>query len=446
MTDKRQFPRIEAAFPVRIEPDFIGETEDLSEAGLRLALENPLLLSQAKAKIELTPSEHIETTFRVIWNKRLVSKGQFTYGVCFIRFSQKNIEALRHLVIVNKIQPVLDAIKEKDAKDQVARFFLTEVKGYLGKAEELNKLLLNNKIKPKEIEERLAHLNDFVVQKADELDAAIHNRIYTKKIKEAFRALVNCWTNKGLITKHALQKPRGYPGDYELIEVVYDKKPISEGIGFYYDKDFLDNEYAVGVRERKNRMKRLLKEQIELNGKNKLNILNLACGSCRELREMLLEEHFAPSKEVNFVCLDQDRGALEFARKQLGHLPKNVSFRFVEENVLNLTDKNKSPHALSGFDIIYNIGLADYLPDRVLKRLIGFCCDAMVKGGKFIIAHKDILEHKPLQPNWFCDWEFYPRTEDELLQMIHSMKLDNFSVQKEYLEPSCIFFLTLTKN
>ena len=93
-TENRQFPRINATFPIHITPEFLGKTVDLSETGLRLVFDKPLLLSKAQAKIELSPEESIDTEFKVIWNKHLVSDGKFTYGACFVRLKEKDINIL----------------------------------------------------------------------------------------------------------------------------------------------------------------------------------------------------------------------------------------------------------------------------------------------------------------------------------------------------------------
>lgn len=444
--EKRQFPRIIATLPIRITPEFLGETVDVSETGLKFVLERPLLLSKAHAKIDFSSDESIDTEFKVIWNKKFIQDGKYTYGGCFIRLRDKQVKIIRKAIILSQIKELTEEIKEKDTSNKVYEFFTVQVAGYLDAVSDLNKRLVDNNISSQEIEEKLAKLNDFIVQKAYELEITIDNRIYVKKLKSVFRKLVNSWTNKGLITKHALEKPKGYPGDYELLEIVYDRRIISEGIGFYYDKDFLENEYAVGVRERKNRMKSILRESIMLANSKQLRILNLACGSCRELRELFIDEAFNPEKQLNIVCLDQEEEALKFSESKLRNVPKGIKFHFLKDDIIGLSLKHRPIKGFDKFDLVYNIGLADYLPDRILKALIRYSYDNVAIGGKAIIAHKDIAKHRPLQPNWFCDWNFYERNENENLELIKSLKLENLSIKIEYLEPSCIFYITLTKN
>lgn len=106
ISEKRQFPRVTANFPVRITPDFLGKTIDLSEGGLRFALQKPLLLTKAQVKIELSPEESIETEFKVVWNKHLIEKNKFVYGVCFIRLKEKDLGLLKKILERTNIEEI----------------------------------------------------------------------------------------------------------------------------------------------------------------------------------------------------------------------------------------------------------------------------------------------------------------------------------------------------
>jgi len=93
-----------AELPVRITPEFFGKVLDLSENGLKLVLDRPLPLSRSQAKIEISPKETIETEFKVIWDKRLVQQRKFTYGICFIRFKEKDLNVLKGALTKPKVR------------------------------------------------------------------------------------------------------------------------------------------------------------------------------------------------------------------------------------------------------------------------------------------------------------------------------------------------------
>ena len=99
-------------------------------------------------------------------------------------------------------------------------------------------------------------------------------------------------------------------------------------------------------------------------------------------------------------------------------------------------------------NLIYSIGLADYLPDRVLKKLIRFCFDLLSQKGKLIFAfkYKERDPFAPLPPDWFCDWKYYPRTEDEFKTIIGRIGINGSQVSFSRERDGYIFFTNINKH
>lgn len=268
-----------------------------------------------------------------------------------------------------------------------------------------------------------------------------------KQIKQLFREVVGDLIYKSEVVSRAYQKPRGYPGDYKMLEIIYDNQPFCKDVKdfrFYVDKYFLNSEYAVSVRNRKDKMRDLLSQFIKNANSDSIRVLNLACGSCREIREMLTDNALLSGKTLFFSCVDHDEEALEFSRQSLRNTKKNIKFDFLKENVLDIIRDDSS--LLGKYDFVYSIGLIDYLPDIALKQLVTFCYKLLSNDGIFIITHKDIDIYKPLAPNWFCDWNFYSRNEKDLINLIHSLRISNFELEVEREESKRILFIILRKK
>ncbi len=101
--------------------------------------------------------------------------------------------------------------------------------------------------------------------------------------------------------------PQGHQGDYMTLELAYKNTPMSEGIGAYLDKYMLSMKLRVGVRERIVKMRELLKQ--ELISRSNPKVLDVACGSCREVFELAPEIKASGAK---FTCVDLDPAALDF--------------------------------------------------------------------------------------------------------------------------------------
>jgi len=201
------------------------------------------------------------------------------------------------------------------------------------------------------------------------------------------------------------------------------------------------------VRNRKEKMEEILDDFIRYSKNSTLKILNLACGSCREIKELFLDGKFITDKKIVFTLVDQDAEALEFVKDLFKNPPLKIKFNTIKENILNLMNKTGYTHILKNQDLIYSIGLADYLPDRVLKTLMRFCIELLAPKGKFIITHKDIERCHPVSPDWFCDWNFYSRTEKNLIALMKSIGISNFDIETIAREKSRrILFLVIQKS
>lgn len=444
--DKRQFSRIEAILPIYISPEFLGETVDLSETGISFILKKPLLLSKAQAKIKFASGENVDTEFKVIWSKYLVKDGKFTYGACFIRFKEKDLEIIRSILIKSSLNSLLQKVIDKKNQDLISAFWNDDLREYINKLAKMTKLLEQGEDK-EPIYKEVVSSSDAIMQRGDELENRLNDKMLIKKVKKAFREICGPWVYQSEIVKRAFEKPRGYPGDYKIIEIIYDNKPISQNFGFCADRYFLNNAYAVAIRNRKDKMREILFSYLNNTNSPKVSILNIACGSNRELKEIFVDQKFSPKRDIMLTLVDQDEEALKFSEQALGGSAKKLACRFMQHNVLEYINQSTKYSEILGMqDLIYSIGLADYLPDRVLKNLIIFCFNLLKPEGQLIIAHKDAAKYKPLSPDWWCDWTFYPRDENSLMKLIHETQINNLDIKIEREPSKIICFLTIKKK
>ena len=92
------------------------------------------------------------------------------------------------------------------------------------------------------------------------------------------RAILGRFLYQGWIFRRAFEKPRGYPGDYQIIEAAYNNVPLSGGLGRHLDRYCLDLPYTVAIRNRKDYMRDILFSFVNTSRQGALRILNLASG------------------------------------------------------------------------------------------------------------------------------------------------------------------------
>lgn len=311
------------------------------------------------------------------------------------------------------------------------------------------------KIEVKEIDknigqEQLNILCNGIALQGEKVTSQIKDKVFIKSVKQTFRSLLKkIIYDKSILMKRTLEKPRGYPGDYETIEMNYNNVALSQGIGAYFDNYFLSNNYAIAVRNRKDKMLGLLTDFMNSPFKKKhIHILNLGSGSLREIRELLVN-HLPSAPNLTFTCIDHDEESFNFAKKHIPNLPDNITINYVKQNLLNLlNDTYYVKKYYRSIDMVYSIGLADYFLDTILEKLVSFSFNILPSQGTLILAHKDI-DADPLTPiyfDWFCDWKFVPRNEEKLVKIIRNSGIKNYSLNIEREASGIIFFAKLVKN
>jgi hypothetical protein len=352
-----------------------------------------------------------------------------------------------HEKTLGKIKPLLSIITSGHDRKAVEDFW-EKASRYFGVLFGIDSAIEDGQLDEESASKMVIEETDAILQEGKKLEESIENSDLIRKIKKLFRESGIPVGMKSDIVKHAFLKPRGYAGDYGLIEMVYNNKIISKGFGHCADKRFLVDDYANAVRGRKDMMKDILLQFLSNTPLKSVEILNIACGSCREIREMFAENSFAGPSKVIFTFVDQDQEALDFSREALNNSPSGVEYRFLQHSVYNfMKEPERYREMLSGKDLVYTIGLADYIPDQTLQTLVVFLFSLVKAGGKLVIAHKDSKNFSPLAPDWWCDWTFHLRNESEMVNLVKTSGLADFklSIRRE-TKTNIIFFLIIEKK
>jgi SAM-dependent methyltransferase len=270
---------------------------------------------------------------------------------------------------------------------------------------------------------------------------------YDKSIIEAaqvkFREKTDQILSKSYCINRARTWPQGYQGDYMTLETIYRNTPLSEGIGYYLDRYALSSTLAVAVRERIVKLQEILRE--ELIKRESPKVLDIACGSCREIHGLVTEIR---RSEARFTCVDLDSDALNFAMNRLSYtdlLPEHT--QFFKYNALRMFDHELNMEEFGMQDIIYSVGYFDYLPDDFLVKLLNALYMLLKPGGKLIAAFKDTERYRYQDFHWIVNWDgFLQRNEDEFDRLFKKAKIPESALSKTRERTGVIIFYTMEKN
>ncbi|MEJ2650047.1 MAG: class I SAM-dependent methyltransferase, partial [Sedimentisphaerales bacterium] len=250
------------------------------------------------------------------------------------------------------------------------------------------------------------------------------------------------WAAKSHFLHHARTWPYGYVGDHKIIEDIYRHVSLSEGMGYLLDQCFLDTELGRAVPSRKDKMREIIER--EITKKSNLKILNIGCGSCRELVELT---PVIIKSAAQITCLDFDSAALDFSAERLGMLGLLSHINLRKYNALKMVNKERNQKEFGSQDLIYSIGLLDYMADDSLVRLIQAMYELLAPHGKVIAVFKDSTRYEVLSYHWLVDWDaFYQRNEAESKALIYRAGIaeENISVERD--RTGIVIFYTIEKK
>jgi len=214
--------------------------------------------------------------------------------------------------------------------------------------------------------------------------------------------------------ERAFYKPKGYAGDYVMMEMIYLNQPDGDGkLGKLVDEWCLETRAAQAVRARRWLLADLLEQYCQrfIQRRNPLRILNLACGSSRELFDFL--NRFDQSELVEAICVDADPEALEYTNQQVDDRRHHASIRLMQDNIVKWA-LGRVRHNFGSMDIIYSSGLTDYLDNRLFVSMADRCYDYLQPGGVFIVGNFGGENPNRAFMDNLLHWNLIHRDEQEL--------------------------------
>lgn len=173
----------------------------------------------------------------------------------------------------------------------------------------------------------------------------------------------------------AYVKPHGYPGDFEMLEKIYQNHVSSHPKLRNWDLYSQAQSAPQAVRNRKDYFKQLLRGLEATDGHNPLAVLNVASGSSRDLAEFLGE---SGNGRLRFDCIEWDQHAIDYAKKLCAELMSDIEF--FQGNALRFSTTKR-------YRLIWSAGLFDYLDDAKFQYLLKRLWVLLDEQGELVIGN-----------------------------------------------------------
>jgi extracellular factor (EF) 3-hydroxypalmitic acid methyl ester biosynthesis protein len=286
-------------------------------------------------------------------------------------------------------------------------------------------------------------LNEKMMSACAEFEEAVaHDEDILKTRRQAFQEKTDRILSGSCLVRHARTWPQGGQGDYKMLEYVYKNAPLSTGLGYYIDHYGLSLPLAQAVRCRIMKLEEIVRQ--EIRSRKAASVLNIGCGSCREL--MGLAPDIAASG-AKVTCIDMDSDALAFAMERLSFTGAEESIEFSKYNATRMFDDELNMAAFGMTDIIYSAGLFDYLPSEFLSKVLGALYRMLHEGGTLVAPFKDATKYRPQDFHWLVNWDgFRQRTETQFRAIIADAGIPITAVREERDATGLIIFYVITKQ
>lgn len=237
------------------------------------------------------------------------------------------------------------------------------------------------------------------------------------------------------LTQRSLTKPRGYPGDPEMLDFIFGSGSLPPGtsdLGASIFSYTTDGPAPRSVRARAGMIAHIIDD---LSLQRPIRVLAVMAG---HLWEAGLSEGVRQGRVEKYVAFDQDARTLA-SIDAAGYGSAVTTY----QGTLRSLFRGKS--VFRNFDLVYS-GLTDNLPDATASRFIGALFDAVAPGGRLIVSNfcPELVDAGYMEA--FMDWSLIYRTEEELAALTSELPADRIASSASYRDPyGNIAFLDLER-
>jgi hypothetical protein len=283
-----------------------------------------------------------------------------------------------------------------------------------------------------------------IIVAGNELVIPHHNdRAMRQALKEYTERVVTNALIDGPTWQRSFGKPLGYPGDFQLMNYMYDQRPEGGSIRAM----FLHALGLVAGRPIVSRMYTLA--ELLVDWRNERNdgpyrVMSIGSGPAREFEQIA---RLAPAEsrwEVTLV--DQEPAALEYALSQNPALTSDGRFaaRALNSSFTQMLNPSQSIIHLPQQDVIYSLGLVDYLSLPLASRFARRMLDYVRPGGRLVIANvNNLTTGITWQAEHVSDWTLYFRSREEMSAIAQDWPEADVSIIEDAFKS--VYFLIMRK-
>ncbi len=270
--------------------------------------------------------------------------------------------------------------------------------------------------------------NDLTLALADEREVREATKEFTELVlTPEFRM--------GAIWDRSYAKPLGYPGDFEIMNQVYDWERVGNN-AYEMLMHRLGLEMLECIRTRMEVVLTHISNVVREKGNGRpARITSLGSGPAREVAAFLSTSD-ASRHRVEFSLIDQEQVALQYAHEKTYPYVLNSAGRVSVQGLnISFTDILRGTNSLAELppqDFVYSLGLLDYLTAQRAKALVKRLYDLILPGGLLIVGNMNKCPQSNYWPGEFIvDWTLQYRDDSDMMAWAQGLNAERAWTETE---------------
>jgi extracellular factor (EF) 3-hydroxypalmitic acid methyl ester biosynthesis protein len=208
-------------------------------------------------------------------------------------------------------------------------------------------------------------------------------------------------------------KPRGYAGDFLAIHNIYQNVPGGTGrLGPVVDRMFLETPPSKAVRNRRHLLAEEILASVRAKPEGPVRVTCLASGPATEVFDAFAK--LEDKTRLKVTLLDIDLQSLAFVDEIRTRQKLGSQITLVNENLIALFLGRGGKSPTEPQDLIYSIGLIDYLNDKLVNKLLQYAHANLAPGGRVILGNFHPRNPAKEFMDYVLEWNLIHRTEEDM--------------------------------
>jgi extracellular factor (EF) 3-hydroxypalmitic acid methyl ester biosynthesis protein len=244
------------------------------------------------------------------------------------------------------------------------------------------------------------------------------------------------------LVRRAFEKPRGYAGDYEMMNQIYRNSFEGHDLFSRILHHYIANENSgESVKFRRPYLASKITASLSRPGTSR--VLVLASGPAMEVQDVIKQSKQDSLDRLDITLLDLDREALEHAQTKIFSLAqeqnKRAKVHFVHASIKKFL--TSAPPVSGPFDLIYSAGLFDYLDNPTSTALVERLATLLGPNGRIVIGNFTKENKTKAFLHLLTHWTLNHKTEDEIRSWAKNVPNSSVTIEFDPLKMNAFLVL-----